>query len=259
MKETTRLQSIHFLSLFILAMLVNIIGQATHETGHRVLHQVARRNPVWVFTKLAQLHDTPPQNPETWVEKINSDGSHSWLKLSSPIAAGAETAFNAAAGPLAGLLGALIGLIFARRSKRVEWKQIALVFTLSISIAAILYYLRSPNRVGGDEADVAAYFGIAKSAIEIPFALGYVACLFLALRELPAWRIRLAWLGTIFLGNVVTGIPMFFVDDYVIAGVDAGNPFFQPVLGYSLPVFITIILTFIGVWVWSRWQAGTSK
>lgn len=250
---------LRFLPLLLLAMLVNILGQATHETGHRMVFEVMGRDPVWALTKLVQVHDTPPRNPEVWVEKIHDDGSHSWLKLSSPIASGAETAINAAAGPLAGLLGALIGLIVARRSKRVEWKQIALVFTLSISIAAILYYLRSPNRVGGDEADVAAYLGIAKSVVEIPFALGYAACLVFALRELPAWQIRLAWLGTVFLGNVVTGIPMFFVDDYVIAGVDVGNPFFQPVIGYSLPVFITIILTFIGVWVWSRWQAGTSK
>ena len=79
------------------------------------------------------------------------------------------------------------------------------------------------------------------------------------MRELPFWRIRIAWLGTIFLGNVATGIPMFFVDDYVIAGVKAGNPFFQPVLGYSLPVFFTILLTFIGIWAWARWQAGTSR
>ena len=248
-----------FLPLLVLAMLVNIIGQATHETGHRVVLQITGRNPVWAFTKLVQVHDTPPQNPETWVEKIHDDGSRSWLKLSSPIAAGAETVFDAAAGPLAGLLGALIGLVFARRSKSVEWKQVALVFTLSISIAALLYYLRSPNRVGGDEADVAVYFGIAKSAIEIPFALGYAACLFLALRELPSWRIRLAWLGTIFLGNVVTGIPMFFVDDYVIAGVDAGNPLFQPVLGYSLPVFVVNALALVGIWGWARWQEGKSK
>lgn len=258
MKETTRLQSIHFLSLFILAMLVNIIGQATHETGHRLVYQVTGHEPVWAFTKLVQVHDTPPQNPETWVEKINSDGSHSWLKLSSPIAAGVETAFTAAAGPLAGLLGALIGLVFARRSKSAEWKQIALVFTLSISIAALLYYLRSSNRVFGDEADVAAYLGVAKSAIEIPFALGYAACLILALRELPKWRIRLAWLGTIFLGSVVTGLSMFFIDDYIIAGVDAGNPLFQNVLGYSLPVFLVNALALVGIWGWARQQEGKS-
>ena len=104
-----------FLPLLVLAMLVNIIGQAVHETGHHLV--VMGHEPVWAFTKLVQVHDTPPQNPEAWVEQINSDGSHSWLKLSSPIAAGAEKAFNAAAGPLAGLLGALIGLVLRGEAK----------------------------------------------------------------------------------------------------------------------------------------------
>jgi len=259
MKTDKTLHVLHFLPLFILAMVVNILAQATHETGHRVVLQLMGHNPVWVFTKLAQIHDTPPQNPDEWVEKVYPDGSRSWLKLSSSFATGAETAIDAVAGSLASLLGALIGLILARRSKSVEWKQIALVFTLSISISALLYYLRSPNRVGGDEADVAAYFGIVKSVIEIPFALSYAACLLMALRELPSWRICLAWLGTIFLGSVVTGLSMFFVDDYVIAGVDAGNPFFQPVLGFSLPIFLVNALALVGIWGWARQQEGKAK
>ena len=95
--------------------------------------------------------------------------------------------------------------------------------------------------------------------VEIPLALGYLACLVLGLRELTAWRVRLKWLGTILLGSIATGLPMAMLDPIIIAQVDAGNPWFQPVIGYSLPVFVTIGLTILGIWAWGRWQAGTSK
>ena len=119
---------------------------------------------------------------------------------------------------------------------------------------AVLYYLRSPLWTGGDEYDIATRLGVVKSFIEIPLALTFLACLLLALRELPIWRIRLMWLSTVLLGSVATGLLMAMADPFVIAQVDAGNPWFQPILGYSRPVFVVIILTLLGIWVWFRWQ-----
>jgi hypothetical protein len=124
---------------------------------------------------------------------------------------------------------------------------------------AVLYYLRAPTRTGGDEYDVAVNLGIAKSFVEVPLALGYLACLILGLRELPIWKIRLTWLGTILIGAIATGLPMVLLDPIIIAQVDAGNPWVQPILGYALPVFLTIIMTFFGLVAWSRWQEGKSK
>jgi len=165
-----------------------------------------------------------------------------------------EEAIAAVAGPLTGLLSAVLGLVVSRRSKKVTSRQAWLAYTLSISLVAVLYYLRAPMRTGGDEYDVAVNLGIAKAFVEISLALGYLACLVLGLRELPAWRVRFGWLGTILLGAILTGIPMAFIDPGIIAQVDAGNPWVRSVLGYSLPVLLTIILTLLGLLVWTRSQ-----
>ena len=100
---------------------------------------------------------------------------------------------------------------------------------------------------------IAMFLGVPKLAIEIILALGFVTCLSFALRELPSWRIRLSWLGIIFLGAVVTGLLMAISDPLIIAQVDAANPWFQPIIGYSLPVFLVIGLGFFGIWAWARW------
>jgi len=254
MNTTSKLHNIHFIPLFVLAMLVNILAQAVHETGHHMVYQVMGHEPVWASTKLVQLWETTPVNPDEWVAKTNSDGSTSWLKLSSLPASKAENAAMSAAGPLAGLFGAVLGLVMTRRSVKVTSKQIWLTFALTASLVAVLYYLRSPMRTGGDEYDIAMGLGIARPLVEIPLALGYLGCLVLSLLELHTWKIRLTWLGIILLGSIATGLPMALLDPIIIAQVDAGNPWFRPIVGYSLPVFITVITTFVGVWVWSRWQ-----
>ena len=64
MMAENNLQKIGFWSLLILAMLVNVLGQAIHETGHSLIYQVMGREPVWGFTKIVQIWDTPPPNPE---------------------------------------------------------------------------------------------------------------------------------------------------------------------------------------------------
>jgi len=245
---------IRFLPLLILAMLVNILSQATHETGHHMVYQIMGHDPVWGFTKLVQIWDTPPINPDVWIMTSGSEGEPGWWKLSSPLVGKTENVIATATGPLAGLLGAILGLVVARRSRKITWKQIGVIFSFASSLVAVLYYLRSPLRTGGDEYDIAVQLGIAKSFIELPLALAFIACLILGLRELPTWRIRLTWLGTILLGSIATGLPMAMADPFVIAQVDAGNFWFQPVIGYSLPVFVIIVLTLFGIWGWSRWQ-----
>jgi hypothetical protein len=240
-------------------MLVNILAQAVHETGHHLIYQVMGHEPVWAFTKVVQMSETTPSHPDEWTMKTYSDGATNWLKVSSLPTEGAEEAIVALAGPLLGLFSAVLGLVMSRRSRKITSKQAWLVYVLAISLVAVLYYLRAPMRTGGDEYDVAMSLGIAKTLVEIPLAFGYLACLVFGLRELPTWSIRLTWLGTILLGTIATGIPMVMLDQFIISQVDAGNPLVQPVIGYSLPVFTTIILTFFGVWAWIRWQEGVLK
>ena len=257
MRTNTKLKSPRFFPLLVIAMVVNILAQAVHETGHHLVYQVMGHEPEWGFTRLVQMSDTTPSNPSEWTQKSYPDGATNWLKLSSLPVGKAEEAAAAAAGPLAGLLGAALGLVMSRRSIKVTSKQVWLAYALTASLVAVLYYVRSPTRSGGDEYDVAVQLGLVKAFIEIPLALGFVTCLVLSLRELPTWRIRFVWLGTFLLGSIATGLPMAMIDPVIFAQVDAGNPWFQPVIGYSLPVFLTIILAVFGVWAWVRWQESS--
>ena len=252
----TNLHHIRFLPLFILAMLVNILAQTVHETGHHMVYQVMRHKPVWALTKMVQISETTPSHPDEWTMKTYPDGATNWLKASSLPTGNIEEAIAALAGPLAGLLSAILGLVMSRRNIKATSKQAWLAYTLTISLVAVLYYVRAPIRTGGDEYDIAVSLGVAKFIIEIPLALGYLTCLVLGLRKLPVWRVRFTWLGTILLGSIATGLPMAMLDPVIIARVDTGNPWFQPIIGYSLPVFITIILTFLGLWAWLRSQEG---
>lgn len=254
-----KLYHMRFLPLLLLVMLVNILSQTAHETGHHMMYQLMGHDPVWGFTKLVQIWETPPSNPDEWVATRGAEGEQGWLKLSSSLVGKTENAGVAAAGPLAGLLGAMLGLALARWGKKSTWQQIGLAFSLTASLVAVLYYLRSPLRTGGDEYDIAIQLGIAKSVIEIPLALGFAACLAFGLRLLPSWRVRLTWLGTVLLGSIATGIPMVFADSLVIAQINAGNSWFQPIVGYSLPVFLVNVLVLIGLWFWSHWQEREAK
>ena len=259
MKETTRFQSIPFLALLFLAMLVNILAQATHETGHHFIYQVMGHEPVWAFTKVVQMSETIPSHPDEWKLKTYSDGTTNWLKVNSLPSGNMEEAIAAAAGPLLGLLIAVLGLVMSRRSMKVTSRQVWIAYVITISLVAVLYYLRAHIRTGGDEYNIAVGIGVARPLVEIPLAFGYLACLLFGLLELPTWRVRLTWLGTILLGSIIIGLPMAMLDPIIIAQVDEGNPWFQPVIGYSLLVFITIAICFIGIWRWTRWQEGKSK
>lgn len=247
-----------FLPLFILAMLVTILAQTIHETGHHLFYQVMGHEPVWAFTKIVQMSEAP-LNPANWVAITNPDGSTNWLKVSSMPTDKTEKAVLAAAGPVLGLLSAVFGLFVTRRSVKPTVRQVWLAYALAISFVAVLYYLRAPMRIGGDEYDIAINLGISKPFVEISLALGYLACLAFGLRELPVWRTRFVWLSTTLLGAVATGLTMTLLDPIIIAQVDAGNAWFQPIIGYSLPVFIMLLISLVAVWFWIRWQAGVSK
>ena len=58
MSTTSELHNIRFIPLLILAILVNTLAQAAHETGHHIVYQVMGHEPVWAFTKVVQLSKT---------------------------------------------------------------------------------------------------------------------------------------------------------------------------------------------------------
>jgi hypothetical protein len=239
-----------FWHLLLLAMLLNILSQALHEGGHWAAYQLYGHKPVWGFTAIVQLWDTPPLHPQDWTALVTPQGEPYWLRMASPAGSRIEGSLSAAAGPLASLLGAVICLVVAARAKNVRLRQAALLMSLSISLTMGLYYLRSPMRTGGDESDVAYGLGIARIWIELPLAAGFVACLILGIRSLSGGRERWTWLGAALLGSLATGLPLALVDPLVRAQVNLDNPFFRPVLGFSLPVLVVNGLALLLVVVW---------
>jgi hypothetical protein len=115
-----------------------------------------------------------------------------------------------------------------------------------------LYYLRSPMRVASDESAVAFQLGLAKAFIEIPFAIAFMTCLALGLRELDTWKTRLTWLAVILVTGISIGVTLNSVDAFLRDQVNEGNPLFQPVFGFSLPVVIVNGLVLSGLWLWWR-------
>jgi hypothetical protein len=248
-------QKFGFWKLLVLAILVNVVAQALHEAGHWTIYQAYGRGPVWGFIGLVQLWDAPPLHPDGWVETASLDGERGWLRLTSPSGSKTEALIAAAAGPLASLLAAILALSVAQRSKETRFKHIALMLALMNSFLMSAYYLRSPLRTGGsDEADVATLLGVPRAWIEILFGLAFIACFVLSLRVLDNWRARFKWLGIILLGSVLSALPLVQADAVVRAQVNLGNPFFQPILGFSSPVFIVNIGAVLLLWLW--WQKG---
>lgn len=241
--------NIHPGKLFLIACLTMILAQATHETGHLLFCQALRCEPTWGFIGLVQRwEEGPPLHPENWLETRGNQGDPGWYRLRSFPENGLNRALLSAAGPLAGALGAILGLWLARRQKSTTWRMYCLVGSLT----ATLYYLRNPVRPYGDEYDLAIQSGIPQVAIVLFFVLIFLFCLSRALASLPGHRVRLTWFGLALAGSISVGLPMNLLDGWIRMMVNLENPFFLPVFGYALPVFLTYLLAGLGLFLLTR-------
>jgi hypothetical protein len=125
-----------------------------------------------------------------------------------------------------------------------------LVLALTISLPMSQYYLRSPWRNTGDEYFIAAYLGIPKYTLDMPFGLLFLMGFILALYWLGDWRTRLKWLGITVLGSTPVGLFIMYINGWVISQINQENRFFQPLFGFALPVFMfnVAVLALLGVW-----------
>lgn len=238
-----------FIQLVLLAFLVNILCQATHESGHLLVYQAYGYVPTWSFIGLVQRWDEPPLHPENWLQVNEYGGQTGWLRLKGQPDGGAEEVVAAAAGPLASALFALLALAFSRRKDNPALRRFGQMFALSMSLGMTFYYLRSPWRAYGDEYDIAVQLGIHKSALDLAFGLFFAVCLFFALKNLASWPLRLGWAWAAFFGSILSGMALFLADGWVREMVNLENPFFVPVLGYSLPVLLVYLLAGLGAWL----------
>lgn len=250
--QTRRTGHPPFWQLIFLAALLNILSQALHEAGHWAVYQSYGRAPVWGFTSLVQTSGTPPLHPAGWVEIVNPGGEHNWLRLGSAPTSQTEDGFESAAGPIASLVGVLVGLSAWRWGQQAFSRQAGLMFALAGSFVMSAYYARSGMRTGGDEFSLAQAFGFSQPAVEWLLGLAFAGCLLLCLKALGNWQEVARWLGALLLGMFPTAALLVLGNDIVRSQVDQANPLFAPVLGYSLPVFLVngLALFLLVLWYW---------
>jgi len=239
------LKRIPFWWLVLAAMTLNILAQAIHEGGHWAVFEITGHRPVWAFTGIVQLWDIQPENPTGWVTLTAPDGTKGWMKLSSDPGK-TVTALDDAAGPLASLLSVIAGLLLYRFSKKPVLRVSGLVLALITALLMTFYYARSGTRIG-DEGFLAASINLPKMVFDIPLGLAFFFCLLLGLRELKSWQNGLRYIGALLLGMIPSAGVMVLLDPFILAGVDAGNPLYQSVLGWSLPVFVVFCLAAVGL------------
>jgi hypothetical protein len=245
------LKKIPFWWLVLAAMAINILAQAIHEGGHWAVFEITGHQPVWAFTGIVQLWDTTPKDPATWVASIAPDGSKGWMKLSSDPGK-AVMALDNFAGPLASLVSVIAGLMLYRLARKPALRISGLILALITAFLMTFYYARSGMRSGGDEGFLAASLGVSPLVFNIPFGLAYFICLLLGLRKLKPWRNGLRFFGALLLGMIPTAGMMVLLDPLILSGVDAGNPLYQSVLGWSLPVFVVVCLAATGLFLLGR-------
>ena len=250
---TDNFNKVGFLRLVILIVALNIIVQFVHEGGHWAVYQVNERDPVWGFTSLVQIWETPPTNPDDWVTMTTPEGVQGWLRLSSLTESSTEEFIASAAGPIASLLGVIFGLLIYRSTNEPATKYVGLQFALLGAVIMSMYYLRSPMRSSGDEYWMALELGIPKYLVDIPLGLAFLTCLSIGMKQLGNWKIRLKWFGAFVIGAFPLGFALNQANIIVRTQVDLGNSLFNPVFGISFPVIVVNVLGVIGVWVWWRW------
>ena len=240
---------VRFLHLLLLVVLLSFLGaQMLHEAGHWTVLQLTGREPVWGFTSLVQLWDREPADPAQWVEIIDPRGDRGWLRLSSLPSSRAEWVAFLAAGSLFQLGAVVAGILVMIFAKRDIVRELGLLVALINSFAQFTYQVVAPIRgSGGDEYLLSYHLGVPMAAVSVPLALAFAAGLIWAFYQLDGSRMRLKYAAVLMLGIIPQGPLLMRANEIVRDQVDAGNPLFQPVFGFSLPVLILSLLAFLAL------------
>lgn len=256
-----RVDHLRFWRLTLIIFLLNLLAaQLLHETGHWAVLQAYGRRPLWGFTSMVQIWDRAPTSPSDWVETTSIDGDQGWLYLDSPPASDLEWVLFVAAGPLVQLAAVVVGLMLARYGRSSVSRTLGLLLAAVNAFGGFFYQLVSLLRgVGGDEFLLGHYLGLSPVLISAVLGAAFGLGLFIALSVLDTARRRLKWAAALFLGTLPIGPLLMFANRTVIEQVDAGNPLFRSVLGFSLPVFLTGLLCLLLLGLVSyRWEAAPS-
>lgn len=154
------------------------------------------------------------------------------------------------------MLAIAVGLAIATRSRRPAARTFGLMVALVNSFGHFFYQVVSSLRGGGgDETLLGYYLNIPWPLISLVFGAASAAGLLAGFALLPSARIRLKWGAALFLGTLPVGPLLMRANGLVIDGVDANNPWFRPVLGFSFPVLLLGLISAIAIFLVVRgWE-----
>jgi len=148
------------------------------------------------------------------------------------------------------VLAMTAGLLLARYGRGRLLKITGLAMALVNSLGQLFYHLRSLFLTsGGDEYFLAFYLGIPKEWLTFSLILVYGLGTALALRQIGGWRERLKWTGAAIIGFLALGPALMVGDTAIRSQINAENPLFRPVFGFSLPVLLVDAMAAVGLWL----------
>lgn len=248
-RPTSRLGRLSRTRLAVAIAAMSFAGaQVLHEAGHCLVSLAFGRAPTWGVSSLVQLSGRDPLRPDEWMRYVGSDGDVSWLRLASLPTTDLEWILFHGAGPALQVFAIAIGLALAHRDTDSRLGAFGLLLALVNSIGMGVYYLLSAIRgIGSDETNLAGFLGLSPAAVAAPFALAAIVGIVLVLRAIPGVERRaLALLATAVI--VAEGPLIMLANGAVRDQVDAGNPLFVAVLGFSLPVLAAGLLAVALAW-----------
>ncbi|MGQ4875641.1 MAG: hypothetical protein ACP6IY_16360 [Promethearchaeia archaeon] len=246
MKNLSNFRNLSFKQLIIFTILLSYLGaQRIHEIGHWLVLQLYGREPAFGFTGLIQLWGKVPQHPEHWTKyKDPIDGEEGWLYLDSLPQSSAEWVIMLAAGQIAQIIIIIIGLLIVKYAKKDLSKTFGLLLAMINSQGQIFYFIRKmlSGGVGGDEYFISFYLNISVYLIIIIFLSIHLIGFSLCIHIINDWKLSIKYILVIFLGIMPIGIILMLSDILVREQIDLGNPLFQPVFGFALPVLIIDVI-----------------
>jgi hypothetical protein len=242
--------------LLVIFFFLNLLGaQLLHEVGHWAVLQLYGRQPLWGVTSLVQLWDHHPQSPEQWVAFTNPDGDQGWLHLTSAPETNLEMVLFLIAGPGIQVLAVSLGIFFFYLGKSPYLRIWGYLLTFVNAFGQFFYQgVSLLRRSGGDETLLAYYWDVSPVLIYGVLIIFFFVALVFVLRYLENWRSRGIWIAAMVIGTLPIGPVLMLVNGIIIEQVDAGNRFFQGIVGFSLPVVLIGVISFLGLWYLGRFE-----
>ena len=248
-----------YAQLILVGITLTGIFQFTHELGHLVVTIAYGGRATWGFSSPIQMWDQAPRDESVWEPISLPTGDTGWVKFENPDTKSGEILFNSL-GPIFSLAAFMIFLLSYVRSQSEQHQKLLLIGIFLLTFTLGFYYLTANTKVWSDEKAMAYLLDTTDLLFIIPLALIYFAGLAFSSVQLYKLGFRAKHFLIFIVTNIGTGVLMNRTQQIIIQQVDNGNALFNPILGFSAPVFLFFAFCFgLFAYLWRRWDIGVQK